>query len=236
MACSANKNVCMCVYIYIYTYTYVCVYIYIYTYIHTNKQTDRQTDRQTWHPNNTYTSISTLHIYIYIYVHIYIYIYIYICTHTHHIQLHDGLQHEQRSLTRKGGRYAWKPSSRSTISIRAFRARNYKLELFELILFSKVDRQLPVEQFDATVSQSTLPSPTLIYGCLMYQHPSRHSMGSARLVSLSSLVLSLLLLLLVVVVVVVVVVAISPKTQAAPWESRPEGQNERALVAVAWAS
>ena len=35
----------------------------------------------------------------------------------------------------------------------------YKFELFELILLWKLDKQLPVEQFEATVSQSTAPSP-----------------------------------------------------------------------------
>ena len=31
-------------------------------------------------------------------------------------------------------------------------------ELFELVLLLKVDKQFPVEQFEATVSQSTAPS------------------------------------------------------------------------------
>ena len=41
------------------------------------------------------------------------------------------------------------------------RAQISQFELFELILLSKLDRQLPVEQFEATVSQSTVPSPPL---------------------------------------------------------------------------
>ena len=36
-----------------------------------------------------------------------------------------------------------------------------QLELFELILLSKLDKQLPVERFEATVSQSAVPSPLL---------------------------------------------------------------------------
>ena len=33
--------------------------------------------------------------------------------------------------------------------------------VFELILLLKLDKQLPVERFEATVSQSTVPSPLL---------------------------------------------------------------------------
>ena len=36
-----------------------------------------------------------------------------------------------------------------------------QFELFELILLLKSDKQFPVEQFEATVSQSTVPSPPL---------------------------------------------------------------------------
>ena len=39
------------------------------------------------------------------------------------------------------------------------RAQISRFELFELILLLKLDRQLPVEQFEAAVSQSTVPSP-----------------------------------------------------------------------------
>ena len=42
------------------------------------------------------------------------------------------------------------------------RAQIYEFELFGLILLSKL-KQLPVEQFEATVSQSTVPSPLLIH-------------------------------------------------------------------------
>ena len=42
------------------------------------------------------------------------------------------------------------------------RARISQFELFELILLSKLDRRYPVEQLEATVSQSTVPSPLLI--------------------------------------------------------------------------
>ena len=42
------------------------------------------------------------------------------------------------------------------------RAQIYQFELFKLILLVKLDKQFPVEQFDATVSQSTVPSPLFI--------------------------------------------------------------------------
>ena len=41
------------------------------------------------------------------------------------------------------------------------RAQTYQFELFELCLLLKLDKQLPVEQFEASVSQSTVPSPPL---------------------------------------------------------------------------
>ena len=47
----------------------------------------------------------------------------------------------------------WKPSSSSNLSIRAFRADPLILEL---------DERFAVERFEATVSQSTVSSPTLI--------------------------------------------------------------------------
>ena len=40
----------------------------------------------------------------------------------------------------------------------------YQLEPFELVLLSKLDERLPVERFEATVSQSAVPSPPLIKG------------------------------------------------------------------------
>ena len=46
------------------------------------------------------------------------------------------------------------------------RARTYQFELFELILLLKLDNRFPVEQFEATVSQSTVPSPHLRYVCV----------------------------------------------------------------------
>ena len=41
------------------------------------------------------------------------------------------------------------------------RAQIYEFELFELILLLKFDKQIPVERFEAKVSQSTVPFPLL---------------------------------------------------------------------------
>ena len=41
------------------------------------------------------------------------------------------------------------------------RAQISQFEFFEFILFLKVDQQFPVERFEATVSQSRVPSPPL---------------------------------------------------------------------------
>ena len=42
------------------------------------------------------------------------------------------------------------------------RAQIVRFELFELVLLLKSDKQFPVEQFEATASQSTVPSPLLM--------------------------------------------------------------------------
>ena len=42
------------------------------------------------------------------------------------------------------------------------RAQISQFELFELILVSKLDERFPVEQFEATASQSTVPYPPLL--------------------------------------------------------------------------
>ena len=47
------------------------------------------------------------------------------------------------------------------------RAQIVQFELFDLILLLNLDKQFPVEHFEATVSQSTVPSPLLaIYMCI----------------------------------------------------------------------
>ena len=41
------------------------------------------------------------------------------------------------------------------------RTQIYKLDVFELIILSKLDKQFSIERFEPTVSQSTVPSPPL---------------------------------------------------------------------------
>ena len=47
------------------------------------------------------------------------------------------------------------------------RAQVSQFEFFELILLLKYDKQFPVGQFEATVSQSTVPSPPLMVVCFL---------------------------------------------------------------------
>ena len=106
---------------------------------------------------HTYTYLCTslsIHIYIHIYVCIYIYIYIYIHTYTY-IHIHrerdvllavllvlslqpDGLTIHTQKWFLGAGFLGAPPIS--------------QFELFELILLLKLDKQLVVEQFEATVS------------------------------------------------------------------------------------
>ena len=42
------------------------------------------------------------------------------------------------------------------------RAQIFRFDFFELVLLLNLDKQLPVEQFEAAVSQSTVPPPPLL--------------------------------------------------------------------------
>ena len=143
---------------------YIHIYIYIHTYILNAYR-------------YTYLSLS---IYIYTCMYIYIYIYTHIslaCLLAHSLaQLHAPLR-----VFRQGGRYGWKPSSSSNLSIRAFRAQVPQFELFELVLFLKLDKQLPVEQFEAsrTIRGSSISvSSTLPLLALPRKHTPRRSASS----------------------------------------------------------
>ena len=111
-----------------------------------------------------YTCIHFMHctyIYIYIYTHTYVYIYIYIhtYTHTHYIYIHIWSLFNS-SWNLRTGRSPRFGRGDDTVG-NPHRAQIYQLELFELILLLKFDKQFPVEQFEATVSQSTVPSRPL---------------------------------------------------------------------------
>ena len=70
-------------------------------------------------------------------------------TSTRHM---SSTQHSFRLLLSEGGDDAVRNPHRAQIS---------QFELFELVLLLRLDKQFPVEQFEATVSQSTVPSPLL---------------------------------------------------------------------------
>ena len=124
----------------------------------------------------TYTCI-----YIYIEREIYTYIYIYrerercICTHTHTLRAPPASSRWKGDIIkltrlmrvvrafRLGRRAAPHPTfGRGDDTVgNPRRAQIRQFELFQLILLLKLDKQFPVEQFEATVSQSTVPYPPL---------------------------------------------------------------------------
>ena len=59
------------------------------------------------------------------------------------------------------------------------RAQNVQFELVELILLFKLDKQLPVEHFEAIASQSTVPSP-LSYTKWPHSCPPPYGLHLAR--------------------------------------------------------
>ena len=167
------------VYIYIYTYAYIhlslslythiCIYTYIhiYIYIYTNVYTYVCT-------YNTYVYVY-IHIYIYIYVYIHIYIYIYVYTYIHtYTHIHPIAGREKAvsrgSLPRSGTRpcsEGGQPSSKLGTSEgghpssklgtlepdmvgNPHRAQISQLEFSRLSFSLKLDKQLPVEQFEAS--------------------------------------------------------------------------------------
>ena len=46
-----------------------------------------------------------------------------------------------------------------------FSSSNVSIRAVELILLLNLNKQFPIEQFEATVSQSTVPSPLLSFVC-----------------------------------------------------------------------
>ena len=92
--------------------------------------------------------------YIYIYICIYICIYMYNCMlmlESNHLKSRILVRRSAiPACFRKGGCNGWKPPSSSIFSIRAFRAQICRFELFELVLLLKLDKQFPVERFEAS--------------------------------------------------------------------------------------
>ena len=62
------------------------------------------------------------------------------------------VEHLNRQLLRRGDDTVGNPH----------RVQIHQFELFELILLFELDKQLHVEQFEATAFQSTVPSPLLV--------------------------------------------------------------------------
>ena len=138
---------------------------YIHTYMHAYMHAYRQTDRQTY-----------IHTYIRMYTYVCIYRYMHVCVCIYiYIYITSCILRQGREARGKGER----PRSRfegcgvpllpcgkdsgggdDTVG-NPHRARSSQFELFELILLLKLDKQFPVERFEATVSQSTVPSPPL---------------------------------------------------------------------------
>ena len=131
-------------YIYIYIYIYhICIHIYVCMYI-----------------------------YIYICMYIYIYIYIYIHTHTHTAGIRRRCG---RQVCPRAGRAPVRCFGRGDDTVGNPHRANifYRFELFELIVLLKLDKHFPVEHFEATISQSTVPSPPLNVVALSFQNAQR---------------------------------------------------------------
>ena len=91
---------------------------------------------------------------------IYIYIYIYIHTHTHYIVGVDIYIYIIYIYIYIDVLVMRSTTGDDTVA-NPHRAQISQFKLFELILLLKLDKQFPVEQFEPTVSQSTVPSPLL---------------------------------------------------------------------------
>ena len=93
--------------------------------------------------------------YVYLYAYVCIYIYIYIYTYIH-IYIYMYVRRFSLESFGKG--------DDDTVGNPHRAQCFYKFGLFELILLSKLDKHFPVEQFEATISQSTVPSPSQSFG------------------------------------------------------------------------
>ena len=105
--------------------------------------------------------------YVYVYVCIYMYVYVYTHIHIHtyicvYIGEHGAFGGDATVAreARAGELIDSRPASEGGMILleNSRRAQTVQFELFEFILFLKFDKQLPVEQFEAAVSRSTVPS------------------------------------------------------------------------------
>ena len=133
---------------------YSGIYVYIYIYIYNATGGLEHGEFPEGRPEVRYVRRTPMYVicmymcvYIYIYIHTSIvsYIMLYYIMLCYYIIYADAASHG------RGDDTVGNPH----------RAQNYKFEFFELILLLKLDEQLPVKQFEAAVSQSTVPSPPL---------------------------------------------------------------------------
>ena len=75
------------------------------------------------------------------------------------------------------------------------RAQIDQFELFEFILFLKLDKQLPVEPFEATVSQSTVASP-----------PSQSWCGNRGAPETSTAILAITNIMIILIIMIVMII------------------------------
>ena len=75
----------------------------------------------------------------------------------------EPLQHKAPPNSMRPSQLAWLPMFRRGIDTvgNPHRTQISQFELFELILLLKLDKQFSIEQFEPTVSQSTVPFPPL---------------------------------------------------------------------------
>ena len=175
LSLSIYMYICVCMYVYI----YICIYIYI--YIHTHIAQPRLQRRRAWarcaapleavlpptvaeYDEHVYKHYS-VYIYIYIYIHynvicVYIYIY-YVIIVIITVVIVIGIMIVGIAVRPRTPTRTLLGRADDTVG-NLHRAQIFQFELFELILLSQLDKRFPVEQFEATTSQSTIPSPLLV--------------------------------------------------------------------------
>ena len=108
-----------------------------------------------------------IYIYIYIYMYVCMYVYIYIYIYIYHCEkciIMWKVPNQETSRKETRGRILPIDFRRGYDTVgNPHRTQISQFELFEHILVLKLDKRFPVEQFEAAVSQSTVPSPPLAF-------------------------------------------------------------------------
>ena len=97
-------------------------------------------------------------------IHTYIHAYVNTCTHAYmHTCIHAYMHYMHTCITcTHACMHAYMHTCIHYTVGNPHRAQLAQFDLFELVLLLKSDKQLPVEQFEAAVAQSTVPSPPLM--------------------------------------------------------------------------